>query len=268
MTARPLRHFTRRSAGRQGCTLPSLAPQGSLQDCTLPASLPSRRAGGADACGVHGRRRSLAAIAVLVWAIVPVALAADWVIVPGQRVGPIDARTSEARLIELFGAGNVARGSFDVEPGVAMPATLLFPRDPSRRALVVWRDPETRTSPESVLIRGGQSVWKTDKGIGLGTPLATLRRLNGRPLTVTGFGWDLGGTVLDCNGGNLVELGRQTRDGLVGRTLVLRLEPDPVLQDTPAFQQTAGDREFSSDGDAMRSLNPRVYEIVVDIAAQ
>ena len=213
-------------------------------------------------------RRWVAAVAVLLLVAAGKVLAADWLIVPGQRAGPIDARASEARMVELFGARNVTRESFEVEPGVALPATVLFASDASRRALVLWRDPETRTAPESVLIRGERSIWKTDKGIGLGTPLATLRRINGRPLTLTGFGWDLAGTVLDCNGGSLVELGRQSREGLVGRTLVLRLEPDPTLRDTPAYQQTVGEREFSSDSEAMRSLNPRVYELIIDIAAQ
>jgi hypothetical protein len=198
----------------------------------------------------------------------PCAEAADWLIVPGQRAGPIDARASEARLVELFGARNVTRQSFEVEPGVALPATVVFASDPSRRALILWRDPEARTAPESVLIRGERSVWKTDKGISLGTPLATLRRINGKPLTLTGFAWDLGGTVLDCNGGNLTELGQQSREGLVGRTLVVRLAPAPALQDTPAYQQTTGDRKFSSESDAMRSLNPTVYELIVDLAAK
>lgn len=213
-------------------------------------------------------RRRLAALAVLLMMAARSVQAADWLIVPGQRAGPIDAGASEARLVELFGARNVTRESFEVEPGVALAATVLFASDPSRRALVLWRDPEARTAPESVLIRGERSVWKTDKGISLGTPLATLRRINGRPLTLTGFAWDLGGTVLDCNGGSLTELGRQSREGLVGRTLVLRLEPAPALQDTPAYQQTTGDREFSSDSEAMRSLNPRVYELIVDLAAK
>lgn len=207
-----------------------------------------------------------AAVLFLVMAA-PCAQPADWLIVPGQRAGPIDARASEARLIELFGVANVTRESFEVEPGVALPATVVFARDVSRRALVLWRDPETRTSPESVLIRGERSEWRTDKGISLGTSLATLRRINGRPLSLTGFSWDLAGTVLDCNGGSLDELGHQSRAGLVGRTLVLRLEPDPALRDTPAAQQIAGDREFSSDSEAMRSLNPRVYELIVDIAS-
>ena len=212
--------------------------------------------------------RICAALAALLFSVAaPFAHAADWLIVPGQRAGPIDAHASEARLVELLGAGNVTRESVEVEPGVALPATVVFARDPARRALILWRDPETRRSPESVLIRGERTVWKTDKGITLGTPLATLQRINGRALTLLGFGSDLGGTLLDSNGGSLGELGRHGPQGLVGRTLVVRVEPDPSARDTPAYQQSSGEHELSSDSHAVRSLNPRVYELIVDIAA-
>jgi hypothetical protein len=207
-------------------------------------------------------------MAVLLSMAAVAASAADWVIVPGVRVGPIDAAASEAKLVELFGAANVARVSFELEPGDAVPATTVFANDPARRAVVLWRDPQTRTSPESVLIRGERTVWRTEKGITLGTPLTTLRRLNGRPLTVTGFGPDSGGTVLDCNGGSLTEFGQDGPQGIVGRMLVVRLEPDPALRDTPAYQHAMGERELSSDSDAMRTLNPRAYELMVEIRSR
>ena len=196
------------------------------------------------------------------------AVAADWVIVPGERVGPIDAGTSEARLVELFGAANVTRMSFELEPGETVPATTLFANDSTRRAIVLWRDPETRASPETVLIRGERTLWRTDKGITLGTPLATLRRLNGKPLTLTGFGPNLGGTVLDCNGGSLTEFGQDGPRGIVGRMLVVRVETDPALRDTAAYQQTIGESELSSESDAMRTLNPRAYDLMVEIRAR
>ena len=192
-------------------------------------------------------------------------LAADWVIVPGERVGPIDTAVSESRLVQLFGAANVERASFEPEPGETVPATIVFAKDSTRRAVILWRDPQTRLSPETVLIRGERSVWKTDKGITLGTPLATLRRLNGKPLTLTGFGSDLGGTVLDCNGGSLTEFGEHGPRGIVGRMLVVRVEPDPARRDTAAYQQAIGESELSSDSDAMRRLNPRAYELMVEI---
>ena len=213
-------------------------------------------------------KRRTATIALLLCPAVAFAQnAADWVIVPGKRAGPIDAGASEAKLVELFGAGNAARDSFEVEPGVAMPATILFASDPTRHAVVLWRD-ETRAGPESVLIRGERSVWRTDRGITLGTPLATLRRINGKPLTLIGFGSDVGGTVLDNGGGALTELGTPVKGERSGRTLVLRVEPDPAQRDSPAYQQALGDVELSSESDAMRALNPRVFSLMVDIATK
>jgi hypothetical protein len=212
-------------------------------------------------------KRRTAVVALLLGPAATLAQNADWIIVPGKRVGPIGAGASEAKLVELFGRGNVASEPFEVEPGVAVPATVVFASDPTRRAIVLWRD-ETRTGPESVLIRGERSVWKTDKGITLGTPLATLRRINGKPLTLIGFGSDVGGTVLDNGGGALTELGAAEKGERVGRTLVLRVEPDPSRRDSPAYQQAIGDVELSSESDAMRSLNPRVYELIVDIATK
>jgi len=227
----------------------------------------TRRAGGADAFGVHWRVVLKAAAAVLLSMVAAFAHAADWVIVPGKRAGPIDAQASEAKLVELFGAPNVAREPFEVEPGVTVPATIVFASDPARRAIVLWRD-ETRSGPESVLIRGERSVWQTDKGITLGTPLATLRRINGKPLTLIGFGSEVGGTVLDNGGGALTELGAPEKGERVGRTLVLRVEPDPSQRDSAAYQQAIGDVELSSESDAMRTLNPRVFQLMVDIATK
>jgi len=214
-------------------------------------------------------KRRAAAVALLLCAAAPLAQTGDWVIVPGKRAGPIDAGASEARLVELFGARNVTREPFEVEPGVALSATVLFASDRTRRAIVLWRDAEKRTGPESVLIRGERSVWRTDKGITLGTPLATLRRINGKPLTLLGFGSDVGGTILEGDGGELTELGVAGPTGEVaGRTLVLRVEPDPAQRDSSAYQQSIGNDALSSESDAMRLLNPRVYELIADIATK
>jgi len=71
--------------------------------------------------------------------------------------------------------------------------------------------------------------------------------------------------VLDCNGGSLTEFGQDGPKGIVGRMLVVRVEPDPALRDTAAYQQAIGESELSSDSDAMRALNPRAYELMVEI---
>ncbi|MBV9891745.1 MAG: hypothetical protein JO090_12765 [Rhizobacter sp.] len=214
------------------------------------------------------KRRIAALVLLLCGAAVLAQAKSDWIIVPGQRVGPVDANASEAKLVALFGARNVTRESFEVEPGVAFAATVLFASEPTRRAVVLWRDDEARTSPESVVIRGERSEWRTDRGITLGTPLSVLRRINGKPLTLIGFGSDVGGTVLDNGGGALTELGAPENGERTGRTLALRVEPDPSQRDSPAYQQSLGDVELSSESDAMRALNPRVFSLMVDIAAK
>ena len=67
----------------------------------------------------------------------------------------------------------------------------------------------------------------------------------------------------------LTELGVAGPTGeVVGRTLVLRVEPDPAQRDSSAYQQSIGNDPLSSDSDAMRSLNPRVYELIADIATK
>ena len=47
--------------------------------------------------------------------------------------------------------------------------------------------------------------------------------------------------------------------------LVVRVEPDPSLRDTAAYQQAIGESELSSESDAMRTLNPRAYELMIEI---
>jgi len=74
--------------------------------------------------------------------------------------------------------------------------------------------------------------------------------------------------VLDNGGGALTELGAPEKGERVGRMLVLRVEPDPSQRDSAAYQQAIGDVELSSESDAMRSLNPRVFQLMVDIATK
>jgi hypothetical protein len=195
------------------------------------------------------------------------ARAQNWQIVPGRSAGPINRNTSEKELIKIFGARNVRRSRIDIGEGETQPGTILFPNDPRKRAFILWLDPKTRQQPESISIRGRNTVWKTTRGITLGTTLRTIETLNGRPFIMTGFAWDYSGTVLHSNGGRLIELGVGSGEEIKDRTLLLRLEPATALQRTPEYNAVLGDADYSSDNPAMRRLNPRVYEIVVQFAS-
>jgi hypothetical protein len=188
----------------------------------------------------------------------------NWQIVPGRSAGPINKDTSEAQLAALFGRANVRRMTVDVGEGEKRTGTVLFPNDPKKKAYILWRDTETRLHPESVSIRNRNTLWKTDRGITIGTSLRMLERLNGRAFAISGFAWDYEGTVLHSNGGKMSELGTGSGERIAGRTLLLRLSPSERARKMREYQKVLGDGTFLSNNIAMRRINPGVYEMIVE----
>jgi hypothetical protein len=89
--------------------------------------------------------------------------------------GPFGRETSHAKLTRTFGAANATIedvGEFDEE------VTILFPNDPMRRLMVLWKDQRGRRGLRSVIIRGSRSSWSV-AGVAIGTPLVEVERLNG-----------------------------------------------------------------------------------------
>src|SRR5688572_22592785 len=89
-----------------------------------------------------------------------------------------------------------------------VPGTIIYPDSPARRIEILWADQGQRKRPVQFKIKGRSTVWKTEKGITLGTTLKEVERLNDRPFILAGFGWDYGGMTLHSNGGRVKELGR------------------------------------------------------------
>jgi hypothetical protein len=176
------------------------------------------------------------------------------VINPGGGAGDLTARTSEAQLIKRFGRRSVARTTIPIGQGEEEPGTVLFPRDPRQTIEILWKSQSMRVSPKHARVRGDESAWIVAPGVRLGLSLQELEVLNGAPFTLTGFGDAYEGTVLSWNRGALdVALGSASR-------VAVRLAPSPT--ERPAAAAFIGNREFSSE--AMRDLNPRVYEIAID----
>ena len=84
-------------------------------------------------------------------------------------------------------------------------ATILFPNDPRRRLEVIWNNDAARTDLSLVVING-QSQWSAPRGLKLGTPLAALEKINGRPFKLSGFDADGNASVLGWEGGALSSL--------------------------------------------------------------
>ena len=192
----------------------------------------------------------------------------DFLIVPGERVGPITAATSEAMLEMYFGRDSIQRVDVQMGEGFTEPGTAVFPDDASRRIEVLWRD-DSRASPKTILLTGDSSLWRTAEGISLGSTLKEIERLNGFPFRLAGFAWDYGGTILDCDRGRLALLGCVDPDNpraqSRGRQIVIRLSPDIEARRLPEYRQVIGDRDFSSGHPAMQALNPGVYAMIVSL---
>jgi hypothetical protein len=143
--------------------------------------------------------------------------------------------------------------------GEFWPGTVLFPEDSLRRAEVTWRDTAGRRRPWYIRLAGTRSVWHVNGHIRLGTTLRELERLNGKPFTMSGYGWDYGGRVMDWNGGALDTLLHQADS-----RIRFSLFPDSAGLETRAYSQISGDRTYSSALPALQQLNPDIWEIFLD----
>lgn len=202
--------------------------------------------------------------AVLAAVLVAVPAAGGWggaqaaELPPFACAGPFVPTASQGSLQKFFGPPQVIYRSEPMGEGTFAMATVLFPRDQARRAVITWMVHEKRRRPATVRVSVG-TQWKTPQGIGLGTSLKTVERINGRPFTLAGFGWDYEGTSLDFQGGAL--------DGGPCR-LILRFSPvaadDAAAQAMgPMLAALTGDGEFRSDDPGMQAVDPVVYEMVL-----
>jgi hypothetical protein len=178
-----------------------------------------------------------------------------WQIIPGRAAGPVTARSSEADLAKHYGETVVKPIRVELGEGETTPGTLLFPGDSSRRAEIVWQDTVARSRPSRMILRGSRSQWTVGPGISLGTSLKDLERINGRPFTLAGFGWDYAGVITEWGGGPLDSV-------LAG--VKLYLDPGAAQYQSAPYSQVLGDRDYSSALPPMQQLNPRVAQIFVD----
>ncbi len=214
--------------------------------------------------------------AIIVAAIcsVPVALTAgaavntQWLIIPGGNVGPISPTASEADLIKIFGKDNVLSTIVDVDDeGMEQEnGTIIYPKDPSKKISILWKDQTSKKNLKRVEITGNETMWKTEYGITLGTSLKELERINGGEFTISGFGWDNEGWVISWESGKLynnygkhisIRFTPYTRVKDMSKSLV----PDSVTADE--FESVGGERIFGSKNPVMQKINPTVNEILI-----
>ncbi|MFG1189216.1 hypothetical protein [Xanthobacter flavus] len=200
-------------------------------------------------------RRLIAALPLaLALAPLPAAAGPD-TLPPFACTGPFAPDTDEAALIRQFGRANVVFRTIPAAEGEMVKATVLFPEDRSRRVEIIWLDEKKRRRPGDVIVHD-PGPWRTPEGIGIGATLAEVEKANGKPFTLSGFGWDYGGSVLDWDGGRFA---RTT----AGCRLLLRFEPPGTYEG-----DVDGDREFRSDNKDMRAAKPVVYQMLLSYGGE
>jgi len=168
--------------------------------------------------------------------------------------------TTEEALRRSFGSSRVSRQLIDVGEGDLEKGSVINPDAPRLTILVLWKDVAGRRRPASVRLRKvtTQVVYE---GIGVGTTLKALERLNGRPFQLAGFNFDYSGTVTSWLGGRLENVGGSACEIKV--RLLPELPKSPTREQLAAGEATVGDRDFSSSDPNMQLLNPRVYEVLL-----
>ena len=94
----------------------------------------------------------------------------DWLIVPGQRVGPITSTTTRAELDTLFGKENVHDGTFE-GGDVPEAATVVWGSDSSTSLAITWDREHPLAIHVCVGTQTGPCRWRTASGIRIGLPL-------------------------------------------------------------------------------------------------
>jgi hypothetical protein len=185
-----------------------------------------------------------------------------WLIARDPADDAVHASDSEASLRRRYGDSNVVAGVVNVGEGQTEAGTILFPRDSARRLAILWADSSRRTHPTRVEVDGSPTRWMVIPGVSLGTSLAELERLNGKPFRLFGMDFDYSGTVDSWEGGRLDSLWRPAAGS---RHLVwLRLQPENTSADAALAAKVVGERVFPSSDSAMRQLNPKVYDLFVE----
>ncbi|MCP9235529.1 hypothetical protein [Lewinella sp. JB7] len=168
----------------------------------------------------------------------------------GERIGLIKAGMPMAKIENLYGSGVLESRKIELGEGETAPGYVLFPGTTDELLIELGDDKQ----PATARFSNDRSNWREEStGLTIGTTLAELHRMNGRPFTFTGFGWDYGGTVTDWNGGKL--------DGILVR-LTYAPERLPAGGLDP---QLLGDVAVSSEADAVRDIGLKVREIQIPI---
>lgn len=197
---------------------------------------------------MHPSLVAFASLCFLALAAAPAAAldAGDRTITPGMRVGAIVRATPPGDIVKIYGARNVAYEKVYRAEGEERPGAVVYRGTPAELQIGFTAD-----GKRIEFIRIVGQAWKTAKeGIRIGTTLAELERINGRPFQFYGFDWDYGGNVI---------VGPRDR---LPRGLGITLAPAKTAPERER-RQVAGDKKISSRHPVLEKMGVTVRTLVV-----
>lgn len=168
-------------------------------------------------------------------------------------------------LEKKFGKENIKKDAIIETGDGQFNATKLYP-DSDKEVEIYWKDGKDFKEIQDVMVKaqradnGGlalKSPWVSREGLKLGMRLSEVIALNGKTFTMTGIGWDLGGTVMSWEGGKLNKKNVSVRfndysDNQGGLT-------------EKEYNSISGDREFDTAHSVIQKLNPSVDQLDVAV---
>jgi len=172
---------------------------------------------------------------------------------PITCAAPVAPDDTERSLKQRYGKDAVVQELPGAE-GERYKGVVLFPKARDRRVEVAFTDDKAgRASGLTLRDAGKPGVWSV-AGVTIGSSLADVQKVNGKPFLVSGFEWDYGGFVTDWKGGTL---GRPLPGGC---TVAIRFGGK-----TGAPRSLSGDGvKAASDNAALVKWAPVVTEIAVN----
>ena len=168
-------------------------------------------------------------------------------------------------LEKKFGKENIKKDAV-IETGEGQfNATKLFPNT-NKEVEVYWKDGKEFKEIQDVMVKSAigndgnlavKSPWVSREGLRMGMRLSEVVALNGKTFTMTGIGWDLGGTVMSWEGGKLDKKNVSVRFNDYSNNQGGLTEKE--------YNSITGDREFDVAFSVIQKLNPSVDQLNVSV---
>jgi hypothetical protein len=126
-------------------------------------------------------------------------VATDYIAIPHERVGIILAGWTIEDVQANLKPEDYRMDQDIEEDGGTLETLVLFP-DSKNRLIIKLHGKEKQLSIARTCQKG--SLWITENRLKIGSSLAEVEAINGKPLIISGWGWDFGGQLISNNEGN------------------------------------------------------------------